>query len=60
MPIAYALAVVHVLGAGSDAGTLGLRVLVLGSLVPVGALLGTATGVAVALWYRRGGRLPTE
>jgi len=28
--------------------------------VPVGALLGTATGVAVALWYRRGGRLPTE
>jgi methionine sulfoxide reductase heme-binding subunit len=39
VPIAYALAVVHVLGAGSDAGTLGLRVLVLGSLVPVGALL---------------------
>jgi hypothetical protein len=28
--------------------------------VPVGALLGTATGVAVALWYRRGGRLPAE
>jgi sulfoxide reductase heme-binding subunit YedZ len=39
MPVAYALAVVHVLGAGSDAGTLGLRLLVLGSLVPVGALL---------------------
>jgi sulfoxide reductase heme-binding subunit YedZ len=39
VPIAYALAVVHVLGAGSDAATLGLRVLVLGSLVPVGVLL---------------------
>lgn len=40
MPAVYLLTVAHVLGAGSDAGTLGLRILVLGSLLPVGALLG--------------------
>jgi hypothetical protein len=28
--------------------------------IPAGLVLGTATGVAVALWYRKGGHLPTE
>jgi hypothetical protein len=28
--------------------------------VPVGLVLGTATGLAVARWYRRGGHLPRE
>ena len=28
--------------------------------IPAGAVLGTLTGLAVARWYRRGGRLPTE
>ena len=28
--------------------------------LPVGALLGLATGVVVGRWYARGGRLPTE
>jgi hypothetical protein len=28
--------------------------------VPAGGVLGTITGLAVGLWYRRGGRLPTE
>jgi sulfoxide reductase heme-binding subunit YedZ len=40
MPAVYVLTVAHALGAGSDGGTLGLRMLVLGSLLPVGALLG--------------------
>jgi hypothetical protein len=28
--------------------------------VPVGLVLGVLTGVAVAVWYRRGGSLPRE
>jgi hypothetical protein len=28
--------------------------------VPVGLAFGTVTGIAVALWYRRGGHLPRE
>jgi hypothetical protein len=28
--------------------------------IPVGLVLGTLTGVAVARWYRRGGHLPRE
>jgi sulfoxide reductase heme-binding subunit YedZ len=39
-PVIYVLAVAHLLGAGSDRGTIGVRLLVLGTAVPIGALLG--------------------
>jgi sulfoxide reductase heme-binding subunit YedZ len=39
-PVIYVLAAAHMLGAGSDRGTIGVRLLVLGTAVPIGALLG--------------------
>jgi sulfoxide reductase heme-binding subunit YedZ len=39
-PAIYVLAAAHMLGAGSDRGTLGLRLAVLVTAVPIGALLG--------------------
>ena len=39
-PVIYVLAVAHMLGTGSDRGTPGLRLAVLGTAVPIGALLG--------------------
>jgi sulfoxide reductase heme-binding subunit YedZ len=39
-PLIYVLAAAHMLGAGSDRGTIGVRLLVLGTAVPIGALLG--------------------
>ncbi len=39
-PVIYVLAAAHMLGAGSDRGTLGLRLAVLATAVPIGALLG--------------------
>jgi hypothetical protein len=44
-------------GSGLDRPVIrsGLRV-----AIPVGVVLGTATGLAVARWFRRGGHLPRE
>jgi sulfoxide reductase heme-binding subunit YedZ len=39
-PVIYVLAAAHMLGAGSDRGTIGVRLLVLGTATPIGALLG--------------------
>ena len=38
-PVVYVLAVVHMLGAGADRATLGLRLAVVGTAVPIAALL---------------------
>jgi sulfoxide reductase heme-binding subunit YedZ len=38
-PLVYVLAAVHALGAGADRGTLGLRLAVIGTAVPIVALL---------------------
>jgi sulfoxide reductase heme-binding subunit YedZ len=39
IPLVYVLAVVHMLGAGADRATLGLRLAVVGTAVPIAALL---------------------
>jgi methionine sulfoxide reductase heme-binding subunit len=55
-PVIYVLAAAHMLGAGSDRGTVGLRLLVLGTAVPIGALL----GVRLLDAYRAPPRAPAK
>jgi sulfoxide reductase heme-binding subunit YedZ len=55
-PVIYVLAAAHMLGAGSDRGTIGVRLLVLGTAVPIGALL----GVRLLDSYRAPPRAPAK
>lgn len=53
-PVVYVLAVVHMLGAGADRATLGLRLAVVGTAVPIAALL------AIRLFAVPARRTPTR
>jgi hypothetical protein len=64
MGLAYSIVVIPIyLLAQSDPNGLDrpfVRNALLRFALPLGLLVGTVAGVLVAVWYRRGGRLPTD